>query len=160
MKATIKQLETDLKKLKETINDLNYQYRTDELQVEHNIYNADELTKYYEYRRLFEQLLNIRDEINYLQSPIVAEGRLTKNEFGKYELNTKDYSQTFSCGCGIEYLVKFNEYDYEKEKDVEVSKWVASSIEHNGKDYYIVKNPKLKLNGLYVRVRYINDYYD
>ena len=63
------------------------------------------------------------------------EGKLYKNEYGKFEL---DECNWFSCGCHIELCL--------------CGTRVLTRIEHDGNDYYAVGLKGLKLEGLTARV--------
>jgi hypothetical protein len=54
-------------------------------------------------------------------------------------------SKEFSCGQGIEALIKDDYHDNEY--------WVASRIEHNGEDNYLVGYYHIALEELTVRTR-------
>ena len=61
-------------------------------------------------------------------------GYLILNQNRRYEVNGREYT----CGSSIEYF--------------DDGKWKESDVEHEKGRYYIVNDPKLKLEGL--RVRY------
>ena len=63
------------------------------------------------------------------------EGKLHKNERGRYEL---DEETQFVCGSVIELKV--------------CETWVKTRIEHDGTDYYAVGLRGLKLDGLEARI--------
>ncbi|QWU17364.1 hypothetical protein SAMN04487895_104253 [Paenibacillus sophorae] len=85
-----------------------------------------------------EQLLRVA------AAPVAEEGILRKGKNGRYSLNGSE----FTTGQSIEYLdAGYDGYD---------PRWVYSRIEHNGTDYYIVRSPKLLLNGLKVRIKRIS----
>ena len=62
------------------------------------------------------------------------EGKLHKNERGRYEL---DEETQFACGSGIELKI--------------CETWVKTRIEHDGTDYYAVGLRFLKLEGMTAR---------
>ena len=62
------------------------------------------------------------------------EGRLQKNERGRYEL---DENTQFTCGCWIELKI--------------CETWVKTRIEHEGSDYYAVGLRGMKLDGMTAR---------
>lgn len=62
------------------------------------------------------------------------EGRLQKNERGRYEL---DENTQFTCGSGIELKI--------------CDTWVKTRIEHDGSDYYAVGLRGMKLDGMTAR---------
>lgn len=79
--------------------------------------------------------------LDYLNRPIRCEGTLTLNNNDRYELCGIE----LTCGCGIEIMYYDNYYERHT--------WIASSIEHNGKDYYFVAKPDLELDGAKARLR-------
>lgn len=79
-----------------------------------------------EYGRIMEKLHAASVAINYLNRPINKEGVLTKQANGRYTLRDRE----LTSGNIIEILI-YDEYK-------ECFKWLASRIEHNGKDYYVV----------------------
>lgn len=85
-----------------------------------------------------EQLLRVA------AAPVAEEGILRKGKSGRYSLNGSE----FTSGQSIEYL--------DTGSDGDDPRWVYSRIEHDGTDYYIVRNPKLPLKGLRVRVKRIS----
>ena len=62
------------------------------------------------------------------------EGKLYKNECGKFEI---DEWHWFSCGNCVELFL--------------CGTWVSTRIEHDGEDYYAVGLKGLKLDGLLAR---------
>lgn len=105
--------------------------------------NAEDLLLIEEYRILLDKLDYVSNEIEYLKRPIKEEGTLYLNELGRYQI--KGSNTYYSSGYGIEFLT------YDDYKDCYC--WHTSTVEHNGKDYYIVGYPSVELNGLKVRVR-------
>ncbi|UQZ34578.1 hypothetical protein C2I18_14240 [Paenibacillus sp. PK3_47] len=91
--------------------------------------------------KIGDKLDDARRLLRQVNAPIIEEGVLWKNAAGRYELPSGD---CFTSGSSIEFLHTYS--DGEKV-------WVYSSVEHNGKDYYIVANPKLSMGGLRVRVK-------
>ena len=86
--------------------------------------------------------------ISYLEKPIKGEYILHKNSNGRYECSAHEYT----CGNCIEYYT----YDETEER----YRWIISSVEHDGDDYYIVNSKRLRfdrnavpLEGLRVRIR-------
>ena len=89
-----------------------------------------------------EKLSDVADRIAYLSRPVMETSRLHKNRSGRYETKGGHY---YTSGSGIEALIKD---DYQ-----EVPYWVWTSVEHDGKDYYLVGHKNVRLDGLTVRVR-------
>lgn len=92
--------------------------------------------------KLLESLDAVKDRIDYLNLPILASGKLTKNKQGRYVLDAHE----FHCGDRIEFLY----YDDINEKN----EWSISTIEHDGNDYYAVGYKKFSLLGVTARLRY------
>ena len=72
-----------------------------------------------------EKLDEARDKIDYLNCPVKKCRNFKKNSRGRYETECREYT----CGSGIEVLI-YDDYD---ERD----RWIKTSVEHNGKDYYL-----------------------
>lgn len=106
-----------------------------------------------ELRGIFENLDKVNYKITYLKTPIVYSGTLSKNNQGRYELPNGHY---FTSGDRIECLINddFHEYfNEETDKYESIPYWIKTSVEHNGKDYYLVYNKDIPLQGLLVRIR-------
>ena len=95
-----------------------------------------------ELREIMEKLSDVTGRIAYLSRPVKETSRLHKNRSGRYETKGGHY---YTSGSGIEALIKD---DYQ-----EVPYWVWTSVEHDGKDYYLVGHKNIRLDGLTVRVR-------
>ncbi len=76
-----------------------------------------------------------------MNASIIGQGTLYRNDKGRYEYAPGHY---YNSGSPIEFLYQ--------DDDGEAT-WIASSVEHNQTDYYIVSHPKLDMNGLQVRER-------
>lgn len=74
---------------------------------------------------------------------VLAEGNLIKNSAGRYQISSTDFY--FTSGSSIEYL-RQDEYG-------DGAEWISSRIEHNGEDYYIAADPKLKMSGITARIK-------
>ncbi len=95
-----------------------------------------------ELREIMEKLSDVTGRIAYLSRPVKETSRLHKNRSGRYETEKGHY---YTSGSGIEALVK--------DDCREVPYWVWTSVEHDGKDYYLVDYKDVRLDGLTVRVR-------
>lgn len=95
-----------------------------------------------ELREIMEKLSDVTGRIAYLSRPVKETSRLHKNRSGRYETKGGHY---YTSGSGIEALIKD---DYQ-----EVPYWVWTSVEHDGKGYYLVGHKNVRLDGLTVRVR-------
>ena len=76
-----------------------------------------------------------------MERPVLAEGYLEKNRYGRYELNGYE----LTSGHLIELWIEDNEYK-------EGGSWFSTRIEHNGEDYYAVGSKAL-LEGLKARLK-------
>ncbi|WP_127580956.1 DUF5348 domain-containing protein [Paenibacillus koleovorans] len=85
-------------------------------------------------------LYEIRKSIENMNAKVVAEGTLFRNAAGRFEMKGGNY---YTSGSPIEFLLV--------DEDGEGA-WIASRVEHS-QDYYIVSNPRVKMDGLRVRVR-------
>ena len=95
-----------------------------------------------ELREIMEKLSDVHFRLKYLSRPVRETGRLHKNRSGRYETKGGHY---YTSGSGIEALIKD---DYQ-----EVPYWVWTSVEHDGRDYYLVGHKDIRMDGLTVRVR-------
>ena len=96
-----------------------------------------------ELNRIVDSLADIQGNIDYMSLPIKYESTLFRNMEGKYETHSAHW---YSCGSVIEYCSN-------DESNHEYPFWRKSRLEHDGKDYYIVAERQLPLQGLIVRVR-------
>lgn len=95
-----------------------------------------------ELREIMEKLSDVAGRIEYLSRPVRETSRLHKNRNGRYETES---GHCYTGGSGIEALVKDNFQ--------EVPYWVWTSVEHDGKDYYLIGYKNVQMDGLTVRVR-------
>lgn len=103
--------------------------------------NPDDMLLWEELRMVLGQLDSVKSTIAYLERPVVGEYVLHKNDQGRYECPVHE----FTSGNAIECLI-FDDF-YER------FKWVATGVEHNGEDYYLVGYKNVSLEGLKIRVR-------
>jgi len=92
---------------------------------------------------IMRKLSDISWELDYLSKPISYQGTIRRLSSGRYGTEDGFY---YTSGRIIEALI---EDPYEPERMT----WIVSSVEHDGKDYYIVNYPKIKMAGLQVRRR-------
>ena len=104
--------------------------------------NPEKVLVWDELRGVAEKLADIRANISYLTLPIAEESSLRKGTDGKYR-TAKGYR--YDCGTLIETLVSDDYHD--------APYWTITSVEHNGKDYYLVGHKDTPMKGLRVRVR-------
>lgn len=96
-----------------------------------------------EFTGIFDSLEKASNDISYLEKEIIGEYKLRKNSRGRYETDIRE----FSCGSTIEFLY-YDDFS-------ECERWVVSSVEHDGNDYYITgsRYKSVVLEGLTVRIR-------
>lgn len=93
-------------------------------------------------RSMVTRLTDITNELRYLNKPILEEGRLVKNDNGRYEISGR---YEFVSGSPIEVLV-WDDFD-------ECEKWVLTRVEHSGDDYVLHHRKELPMAGLRARRR-------
>lgn len=114
--------------------------------LEINMEDPEDLFFWDELRAIVEKLFDVSNDIDYLRKPIMMEGHLYKNSNGRYMVKDSDYYREYTCGSVIEFFVDDGYHDH--------AYWCASTVEHNGDDYFIVGHRNIEMNGLKVRVRY------
>jgi hypothetical protein len=84
----------------------------------------------YIFTMLYKATNHIDDAVSILEQmerPVLAEGYLEKNRYGRYEINGYE----LTSGHLIELWIEDDEYK-------EGGSWFSTRIEHNGEDYYAV----------------------
>jgi hypothetical protein len=144
IKENKKLIENNLSKIKELALELR------EIENKVNVTNlsSEEILTYDYLRVLQDKLEDITYKILYYKQPIKETGRLTKNKDGRYDLPSGAY---FTSGDLIE--VKIYDDWFEKER------WFKSTVEHDGKDYYIVGAKDIKMEGILARQRKMYDFF-
>ena len=118
-------------------------HRFDDLSgLEINYEDAEELLLLDELRGIMEKLADVEDAIRYLSYPVQEVGQLHKNASGRHETASGHY---YCCGSPIEALVTDDRYP--------AAYWVRTSVEHDGRDYYLVGHRDVSMAGLMVRIR-------
>ena len=112
-----------------------------ELDVEYDSNNPDDLMLHAELGNMMSSLDEIMSSLEYLNRPVKVEGILRKNSNGRYEIDGHE----LTSGSPVEVLI-YDRY-YERRE------WVSSRIEHSGRDYYLVSNREVDLDGLKARIR-------
>ncbi|MFF2909978.1 DUF5348 domain-containing protein [Paenibacillus sp. NPDC057934] len=133
IKAALANLEPQLKRVSKLIHDAENDA----------IYSSEEPEELYlrnMFYRVGEDLDKARRYIRQVSARISSEGTISKLSDGRYG-NERVY---YTSGSSIEFLYSDPDGD---------DRWIYSSVEHNGVDYYIVVKPELSLNGLRVRVK-------
>lgn len=95
-----------------------------------------------ELRAIMKNLDEVKGRLAYLALPIHEVSRLHKNGSGRYETESGHY---YTYGSSIEALVK--------DSFSEMPRWIRTSVEGNGKGYFMVGYDKVEMDGLTVRVR-------
>ena len=88
---------------------------------------------------------------SYLLRPVAYTDTLTLYSDGRY--GTSNGRNYYTSGTLIEFEDTKDTMNAEGTPEETPVIWTISSVEHNGKDYYIVGYPDVDLNGLRVRVR-------
>lgn len=95
-----------------------------------------------ELQTIMDRLADAQERILYLASPVQEISSLHRNTSGRYETEQGHY---FCCGRPVEALVT--------DGDTGAACWVRTSVEHNGKDYFLVGYDGVEMDGLTVRIR-------
>lgn len=110
--------------------------------LEINYRDGEQLFLLEELQANMRSLGEVRGRLTYLALPIREVSRLHRNESGRYETESGHY---YTSGSPIEALVDDGYRD--------VPYWVWTTLEHNGKDYFLMGYGSVELDGLTVRVR-------
>lgn len=104
--------------------------------------DSNELFLIDELQRIMFRLAEAKDRIDYLKRPVKEISCLHKTANGRYE-TTNGY--VYTSGDAIEALIgdSFHETPY----------WVRTSVEHDGRKYYLVDYEDIRMEGLVVRRR-------
>lgn len=142
-KDSVEEIGKQLKKLHSSIKNLLdiVQYDSDNIRIEDNE-DAEELFLRDEYRQVMSQLEDVHSRLEYLSKEVVKQGRLYRNENGRFEL-----SESLELSSGS--LIEFSHSDHWSE----ANKWIATKIEHKNGDYYLYDFKDIELDGLHVRIR-------
>ena len=128
-------------KITRILRDTGYAEYADLESVEYDGLNPDEAMLWSELCGIVGLLDNASRGLRYLDRPIKREGKLRKNSRGRYECNGYE----LTSGSPVEVLVYDNFYERDE--------WMATRVEHNGTDYYVVGKPSLNLSGVRARIR-------
>lgn len=140
----IKELQNSLNRLNSQIEKVLRESGFDmcgELEIEYNREDPEEVMLWSEFSTMLTKLDDVSRNLKYLNRPIRRSGKLRKNSNGRYECDGYE----LTSGSSVEILV----YDRYGER----YEWLATSIEHNGRDYYAVGDRDLDLDGVEARVR-------
>ena len=116
--------------------------------LEHDPEDPESLFLKDELEDALEMLDKANSGIKALSQPIAVQGQLHRGSNGRYFVEGRE----LSSGYGLEVLAPTEVAT--KSGDWRAGfKWVATRMEHNGEDYYIVGYRDLPLEGLTVRIR-------
>ena len=133
----VAKLTTEIKELEMAV-DFDYGY----LNINYDESSADDMQVYYALLDVYDKLHDVKNKLEYHETPVDRESVLHKNLYGRY---VSEDGYEFSCGCHIEYL-KYLE-------GRECYTWKNSRIEADENGYYIVGDRDIRLDGLRVRFR-------
>lgn len=137
--AEIQHLDYKLK----SILDLSAYEEYDDLSgLDINYGDAQQLFLQNELREIMEKLSDVHGRIRYLSRPVRETSRLRRSGSGRYKTAL---GHTYTSGSGIEALIA--------DGSREVPYWVWTSVEHDGRDYYLAGHKNVNMDGLTVRVR-------
>ena len=104
--------------------------------------DSDQLFLLDQLQAIIMNLWEAKNKIAYLKHPVKETSHLHKNRQGRYEMAS---GHDFTSGDVIEVLVDNGHHlsPY----------WARTSVEHNGKDYYLVHYRDICMDGLLVRRR-------
>ena len=146
--ATLKELQEEMKKLFLQIDTVlsvsNYRDYDDLSNIEYSTNNADDLLLLDKYRSILYKLSDLQYELVLFEDIII---RRPDGRFGTR--NNKTY---YTCGNCIEFLINVEVLGDDGYFTV-LPAWRISTIEHDGKDYFIAGYKDVDLNGLKVRLR-------
>lgn len=135
--------------LKDIIHDSEYDEFDDLSGVEMDNKDPEQRLLREELSRVLDYIDRASCTLSYISQPIAFSGTLHKQDNGRYALGGYE----LTSGSGIEALVPCEIYSEEQNEYIEGSEWVASRLEHNGKDYYLVGHKDIQLEGLVARRR-------
>lgn len=142
---SIKDLKAELdrvnRELKSVISASKYHYYDDLSGLECDTSDPEQLFIREELKSVMYELDKVSYNLSYLNQPIAHEGILYKLDNGRYACDGCE----LSSGYGLEVLV----YDEYEGRYI----WVATRVEHNGDDYYLVGMRETPLAGTKARIR-------
>ena len=156
MARNIKEIMAEVQELNVKVQQIlyhaDYEMYDDLSGLDYDNTNADELFILDELRQILYKLDEVSHTLKYLERPIKVEGALHKNANGRYEVQGIE----LSSGYGLEYLSLDDRHCRYNDNDeyINTPYWVASRIEHDGQDYYIVGAKEFDtLENVRVRIR-------
>jgi hypothetical protein len=137
LNEALSELQSLKRTIEQTVNKFGYECED----IYYDSENLDEDFTRTQIKQIAERLDDINRQIGYLSKPIITEGELTKNSEGRYEL-PNGYYFTSGSVCEVLYHSSFGGL-----------RWVYTTIEHNGEDYYFTSLKNISLSGAKVRIR-------
>lgn len=130
------------REIKKLLKESTYLEYDDLSKLDIDYKDAEQLLLQEQLWKVMQELDDVSNRLDYLALPIKEVSRLHKNSDGRYETKS---GHCFTSGCRVEALISdgFRMVPY----------WVRTSIEHDGKDYFLVGYHKVELEGLKVRLR-------
>lgn len=124
--------------IEESISKLKDRYGNFPDEFDFDYEDLDQRFKHNAALSVVDGLEDVFNLLKWVEAPIIAEGRLTKNQNDRYEVQGHE----LSSGHRLDYF------------DENHDEWVFSRIEHNGKDYYIYhKGKEENIENTLVRIR-------
>lgn len=154
--SDLKTLSAEMEKLKKQIENIihisGYHHYDDLSRLDDykQITDSDGRQILEEYERIISDLDKTARRLAYYKKPVKEVSCIYRNESGRYETDSGHY---YTSGRTIEFLRTEETYNYNTDEWEDAKIWTTSSVEHNGKKYYIVGYPNVKMSGLKVRVR-------
>lgn len=146
LKKEMRKLQDQIKKIMQMTK---YQSYDDLSAVEYDHTDPDDLQYIDEYRLALDNLSRINHRLSYMDRPVAYTDTLILRPDGRYGTGSDRFYFTSGTVIEFAYIEEVQNADgYE-----EIPVWTISSVEHNGKDYYIVGYPDVSMDGLKVRVR-------
>lgn len=141
---TLEECQTEISKAKAAIDRLVQKLGEDGIEgIKIDEENADQAFLRREYVEVVYNLIDVADRIEYLSKSIIEQGSVFLNEQGRYEFPSGTYL-TSGCLCEVLYDDSF----YLEER------WVVTSIEHNGEDYFATSlGREIPIGQLQFRIR-------
>lgn len=132
-------LNIDIKRL---LKESTYLEHDDLSKLDIDYEDAEQLLLHEQLWKVMQELEDVSDRLDFLALPIKEVSRLHKNSDGRYETESGQY---FTSGCRVEALIS--------DRFRIMPRWVRTSIEHDGKDYFLAGYQEIGLEGLKVRLR-------
>ena len=150
IKELVNEMSTFKNEMEKMLEITKYREYEDMSAVKYNNMNPDDMLIMEEYKKILYNISEMDYILEYLNRPVRFEDILILRTDGRY--GTSNDSVYYTSGSSIEFLYNENVVNDEGEFDC-VPVWKISTVEHNGKEYYIVGYPDIRLDNLKVRIR-------